>query len=499
LGKIILSAGLTLIPTAMKSETDAEIVTPKPRHLFDTIAIATMISLMGAIVGAIVATILSAPRVVEYSWQGEQIGASDRGFSLTFSDAVDRESVEANLRIDPDLPGKISWSGNRLFYTFSAPPQYGETYQVMLRGAKELYGEFSQPQRRLESFQAELRARDRIVAYLGTEGEEQGKIVLHNFTQDRKEILTPSDLTAIDFKPYPQGDRILFSAIDRSSSDPNLDTLQLYTVTTGLNYTNAENPQPLGRIQRLLDASDYKTLKFDLSPDGKIIVVERVNRNNSQDAALWVIRDPQPPRSLGIQALDFTIAPDSQRIAVVQENGVSLIPLTPEADTLEFYRGYQAILGFTPDTKEMLLLRVAQDGTRSLALTDDPGQTTPILQTIADIRNCEFDLFQPHLAYCFQIGGEDQSPQQPLVSVVDLEAGENLPFIGLSNYQEVNLNLSPDGVVLGFDQVIPKQNQPDQLEANLWVLPTPKFRPNQQPQIAPPEKLFSGLNPVWIP
>jgi len=485
--------------TVMKSETDAKVTTLKPKHRFDTIAIVTMISLMGLIVGAVSANLLSAPRVVEYSWQGKPIGAGDRGFSLTFDSPMDRDSVEANLQIDPDLPGKISWSGNTLFYTLTAPPQYGETYQVQLRGAKALRGEWGQESPRIESFQAELPTRDRIVAYLGTQGEEQGKIVLYNFTQDRRELLTPGDLTVVDFQPYPEGDRLLFSAIDSTLDDGNLDTLQLYTVTTGLNYTNAENPQPPGRIQRLLDASQYRNLKFDLSPDGNLIVVERVNRNNTQDTALWVIRDNQLPRSLGTQAVDFTITPDSQSVAVVQENGVSLLPLTPEAPSLEFYRNYQGILGFTPDTGEMLLLRVGANGTRSLALTDDPGETTPILQTLADIRNCEFDLMQPHLAYCFQIGGENQSPRQPLVAAINLKQGENLPFIGLSNYPEVILNMSPDGVALGFDQVVPQPNQPDQLEANLWILPTPNFRPNREPEIAPPERLFPGLNPVWIP
>ncbi|MFP4006486.1 MAG: Ig-like domain-containing protein [Spirulinaceae cyanobacterium] len=483
----------------MKSETDAKAIALKPRHRFDTIAIVTIILLMGMIVGAVSANLLSAPRVVTYSWQGKQIGAGDRGFSLTFSSPMDRESVEANLQIDPDLPGKISWSGNTLFYTLTAPPQYGETYQVQLRGAKALRGEWGQPSPRIESFEAALPTRDRIIAYLGTQGEEQGKIVLYNFTQNRQELLTPGDLTVVDFQPYPEGDRLLFSAIDSTLDDGSLDTLQLYTVTTGLNYTNAENPQPPGRIQRLLDANLYRNLKFDLSPDGNLIVVERVNRNNTQDTALWVLRDDRPPRSLGTQAVDFTITPDSQSVAVVQENGVSLLPLTPEAPSLEFYRNYQGILGFTPDTGEILLLRISQDGTRSLALTDDPGETTPILQTLADIRNCEFDLLQPHIAYCFQIGGENQSPQQPLVAAINLKEGENLPFIGLSNYQEVILNMSPDGVALGFDQVVPTPNQSDQLEANLWVLPTPNFRPNREPEIATPEKLFPGLNPVWIP
>ncbi|MEC4805683.1 MAG: Ig-like domain-containing protein [Jaaginema sp. PMC 1079.18] len=484
----------------MKSETEPKKITQKSKFfLFDTIAIATMLSLLGAIVGTISAIFLSAPQVIEYSGKGRPIGVGDRGFSLTFSEPIDRESVAANLEIDPDLPGTISWSGNTLFYTLTAPPQYGETYQIQLRGARALRAELGQPRRRIASFQAELLTRDRIVVYLGTEGEEQGKIVLYNFTEDRRELLTPGDLTVIDFQPYPQGDRILFSAVDSTVNDANLDTLQLYAVTTGINYTNTANSQPLGRIQRLLDAREYRNLKFDLSPDGRLILVERVSRNNSEDTTLWVMKENEQPRSLGTQALDFQITPDSKSVAVVQENGVSLFPLTPDAPSLQFYRNYQGILGFTPDTGEMLLLRIDADGTRSLFLTGEAEDTIPILQTIADIRNCQFDRLKPQLVYCFQIGGENQSPQQPLIALIDLKKGENIPFIGLSNYQEVSLNMTPDGLALGFDQVVPKQNQPDQLEANLWVLPTPNFRSNRDPEIAPPEKLFPGLNPVWIP
>jgi len=66
--------------------------------------------------------------------------------------------------------------------------------------------------------------------------------------------------------------------------------------------------------------------------------------------------------------------------------------------------------------------------------------------------------------------------------------------------------MSPDGFGLLFDQVVsqnvnstnPEPTQGDFI-ASLWLLPPPKIRPGQPLKISPPEKLFPGLNPVWLP
>ncbi|HEY9836416.1 MAG TPA: Ig-like domain-containing protein, partial [Vampirovibrionales bacterium] len=59
----------------------------------------------------------TAPRVREFSWQNKQVSAKDRAFIMTFSRPMDRQSVEDNLKIDPPVPGKISWAGRRMAYT----------------------------------------------------------------------------------------------------------------------------------------------------------------------------------------------------------------------------------------------------------------------------------------------------------------------------------------------------------------------------------------------
>jgi len=80
------------------------------------------------------------PKVRDFSWQNKQVGARDTAFILTFSRPMDHASVEANLHVEPPLPGKISWSGRRLVYTLIAPPQYDRTYKISLQQAREKIG-----------------------------------------------------------------------------------------------------------------------------------------------------------------------------------------------------------------------------------------------------------------------------------------------------------------------------------------------------------------------
>jgi hypothetical protein len=67
------------------------------------------------------------------------------------------------------------------------------------------------------------------------ENNEKGRLVLYNLTRQQKTILTPANLTVMDFKLYPKGDRILFSAVDSPNPQPGLINQKLYTITTGIN------------------------------------------------------------------------------------------------------------------------------------------------------------------------------------------------------------------------------------------------------------------------
>jgi Bacterial Ig-like domain len=106
----------------------------------DRAAVSLMVLLSLAIEFLVVGGDRSLPKVRDFSWENKQVGARDTAFIITFSCPMDRASVEANLHVEPPLPGKISWSGRRLVYTLIAPLQYDRTYTISLQQAREKLG-----------------------------------------------------------------------------------------------------------------------------------------------------------------------------------------------------------------------------------------------------------------------------------------------------------------------------------------------------------------------
>ncbi|MDY7013460.1 MAG: hypothetical protein SVX43_07605, partial [Cyanobacteriota bacterium] len=163
---------------------------------FDRAALAAILVLLVLLSLLLGLTGFLAPKIANFSWSDRKIGARDRIFTLAFAQPMVHSSVEANLEISPQLPGQISWSDRQLYYTLAAPPQYGTSYQLRLQGARAAYGEWGQPGRPIQPFEAQFRTRDRVFAYLGTNGDERNRLMLYNLTHNRKTILTPPDLLA---------------------------------------------------------------------------------------------------------------------------------------------------------------------------------------------------------------------------------------------------------------------------------------------------------------
>ena len=122
------------------------------------------------------------------------------------------------------------------------------------------------------------------------EGEQQKRLILSNWTSQQTKILTPKNLAVFDFKPDPQGNFLLFSAADTSQGVAGISDLKLYKVSTQFDGLSKVDP----KIELVLDNQQYQNNKFDISQDGKTIVVQRLNRNSPQDYGLWKIADGKP-------------------------------------------------------------------------------------------------------------------------------------------------------------------------------------------------------------
>ena len=362
----------------------------------------------------------------------------------------------------------------------------------------------------IEPFVSQFRTPDRAFVYTGTAAAEKGRLILYNLTRQQKIILTPQNLVVKNFRIYPGGDRILFSASKWADYKPGLYEQSLYAVTTGRNSDVAEKP---GTIQQILGNQDYENLKFDLSPDGKAIAIGRANRNNPQDIGLWVLRSessPIPQRLLSRPAGEFAIAPDSATLANPQADGIAILSLTPNVKPLDFLPSFRRIFSFTPDGRESAMLKYNSDFTQSIFLVTNQGLQQELIRTAGEFINCQFDPTNPQL-YCLltrRKPGKEFSEKLTL-EAVDLKTLKVKPLLVLPDQVETKMSLSPDGLELLFDRVVVKKTEPIKgdlrtdggsaiAKSSLMLLSLKKTsKSNGDP--SPKPLPLQGFRPQWLP
>ncbi|MBP5975552.1 Ig-like domain-containing protein [Brasilonema sp. CT11] len=464
------------------------------------------------------------PSVRHFSWQNQQIAADDTSFTLTFSRPMDSKSVEDNIKIDPPLAGKVSWAGRRMVYTLMTPAPYGTTYKVQLQGAID---KFSQKEgnknRQIQPFTGSFHTRDRIILYIGADQQDKGRLVLYNLSQERKMVLTPKDLVVMDFKPFPNGEKILFSARKVGSQD--LLSTELYTVTTGISAKSEKPAQALGKVDLLLDNKEFQNLKFDLSPDGKTLVVQRGKKDEPGDFGLWFMsvnnessQEKLNPKRLKSQpGGDFLITADSQEVAIAQGQGIGLLPLQADASKpREFFPEFGLVEAFSPDGLQAAMVKFNPDSTRELFLLRNQGVQKPVLRTTGSILSCQFDTASPTL-YCLltQLLQGELYQEQPYLVAIDLKSMQQKPLLVLPpNQRNVQMSLAPDGLGLLVDQVVPQTTPTDSSQANmlttdegqpistasLWLMPLlPISDPSAANEIKPQQLPLVGFHPRWLP
>lgn len=476
----------------------------------------------------------TTPRVRDFSWQNRQVGAEDTAFVLTFSRPMDQPSVESNLKIEPPLPGKFSWAGRRMAYTPLSPVPYGLEYKLRLEGARDqnaaldYYGG-DKTKGVIDPFVGSFSSRDRAFAYIGVKGEETGRLIVFNLNQNKKTILTTPDLVVTEFKPYPNADKILFSAIPQNQPNQNQQkgiSQQLYTVTTGIYFPDPQSPPktppPSGKVELVLDNQDYNLLKFDLSADGKTIIAQRINRKIPTDLGLWMIsqaiEDPSRPRSTpAIQRLDksatgeFMITPDSASIAFLQGQGVVVSPLAGGAQSWEFLPKFGRIMGFSKDGTGAAMVKFNTDYTKALFHVTNQGKEQQLTSIKGSIVNCEYNPTGTTL-YCLltELVEGEKYEEKPYLAMIDIRSAQGRPLLIFPDQRNMQMSLSPDGEVLLFDSLATAPPKKDTAlrtkdgqqitNGRLWALPLSKLRVNQPDLLPQPEQLpLEGYHPVWLP
>jgi dipeptidyl aminopeptidase/acylaminoacyl peptidase len=445
----------------------------------------------------------TGPRVRDFSWEGRNIGPEDQAFLITFDRPMEQKSVEENLAIKPNLPGRISWAGRRLAYTLDQPPIYGESYEISLEGAKEKFLGQDQEGKLIQPFKQVVNTRDRALAYIGIQGEEQGRLVVYNWNKQEKQILTPPNLVVTDFQFYPQGEKVLFSAVE--GREKTVRDLQLYTIAIKPDRSQAN-------LQLILDNQEYQTLKFQISQDGKNIVVQRLNRNNPADFGLWIIQGNSPAKPLNNQpGGDFLIAPDSQTVAMSQGEGVAILPLEPNAEPLDFLSRFGQVMTFSKDGRSAAMVNFNTDNidlryTRSLYLVNNQGGEQKILDTDGSIIDCEFNPTAT-VIYCFLtslVEDAEEYQEQPYLATIDLKSLQERILFQFPEYQDFRLSMANDGFGILFEQILTgeKLDIPEALRTNSGelIVDSRILLLLIDDHVMTLEQLaFQGIRPQWIP
>lgn len=423
------------------------------------------------------------PQVRSFSWSNQRVGVEDTAFILNFNRPMDWESVAKGLTLNPPLSGKVSWSGRRFAYTLNEPIPYGKSFTVSLQGATDKHGKPAVP------FQETFSSRELAYAYVGNSGEEAGKIVLVKQAKGDKTILTPQTLSVIGFKPYQEGDHILFTAREGNSTNANL-----YRVTTGL-----DPKQPAAKIEKVLDGKEYQILKFDLSADGERIVLQRAGLNNVGAVGLWQLKPDGKLEQLKIQnAGDFLIAPDSRTVVVAQGQGLAIVPLdeTSGGAPLDFLPQYGMVMNFSRDGAAAAMVKFNTDFTRSLFLVNIQGTQKELLRDRSSILDAVFTP-QQNAVYCIltRLKPGEGYQELPYLARIDLKTGKKTDLINLTSQGNTNLSLAPDGSSLMFDQAI---NATEGTSSNLW-----SFKIDPEAKRAPTpddlQAIGTGAAPQWLP
>ena len=427
----------------------------------DKISIALML-VFSLVIGALIWGVrTTVPTIRNFTWQDKVIGAEDVAFIINFTRPMEKDSVEKNLQIEPPLPGKFSWAGRKMAYTLETPAPYGSKYSISLRGAREQFQGKDYKGKAIKPFESQFRTRDRAFAYIGV-GEEEGQLIFQNLTKEQKAVLTPYTLVVTNFQPYPQGDKILFSATTRKDLKDGLQTDKIYTVTTGISIQD-KGSEPAGKIELVLDSKEYQNLKFDLAKDGEKIIVQRLNRQDPMDFGLWLIKPNLPPQRLDQPpGGEFLIAPDSQTIAITQGEGIAITAIEAEAegDELDFLPKYGRILDFSSDGSAAAMVNFNSNDpelrySQSLFFVNNQGVQKELFSLPGSIRDCEFGA-NANRMYCIlaqRIEEAEEYREQPYLAVVDLKIEEVVVVASLPDQLDIHLNLSGDGLGLLIDEI----------------------------------------------
>jgi len=230
---------------------------------FDRFISSLMIGLAVIILVMVLIGDRTFPKVVSTNLTQQINPAELKYVQLTFNRLMDRKSVEDGFKIDPNVPGKFSWSGKNFVFTPDKSFQYGQIYNLTI--AKTAH---SQDGKEMEKNYVQNFGTSQLrIAYLSNDGEDAGKIVFTDLKGNKLKTLTDGSFKIDKFIPSPDGSSIYFLATKNNQTSGGAE---LYNLNIASN-----------QIQQLTNDSKFLNKNFTISDEGTKLLLNRIQVSSS--------------------------------------------------------------------------------------------------------------------------------------------------------------------------------------------------------------------------
>jgi dipeptidyl aminopeptidase/acylaminoacyl peptidase len=364
----------------------------------------------------------------------------------------------------------------------------------------------------------------RQFGYIATEGENRGRLMVQKVGVAESTAVSPAGYLVKDFRFLPAGQAVLFAAVPVSKDLTQISSPQIY-------QTNITSGTP----KLVLDNKEYQNIKFELAPDGKIMVVHRVSSKNPGEFGIFAI-DLETNKTLQrvSQGGSFAITPDSAAIAVSEGDGVVIKSFKNGSKFANFSNKFGRILSFAANGTAALLEKYNDNYTRDLFVVSDQGVEKKLLTVSGEIQAAQFTtdgqgvygivaelatIPKPHNHDHdnHQAGDEEEETadtngynSQPYLVAIEVATAKATKLYKLHQQQGILMTLAADGRSLIYDQVITDKGTsatqrltaPDGqsiAQSKLWMMPLPESIGKNTTTNTPQDLKLAGYNPRWAP
>ncbi len=472
-------------------------IAPSTISSFDRFVLLVILVLAAAVGLAVLRGDQIGVRLARYGPTGE--ARASTAVTVRFSEEMDRASAASRFRIEPAVPGDISWSGPTLTFRPSEAMEPGRSYTVTVdSGARSESG-----RQLIESQQFAFTVQGPRVAYLAPVDSPRKNVWAVNPTEgSAPQQLTHSSRGVISYDVSPDGSRLAYAEVNEAKGS-DLKLLDLDT----------------GDVRQLTTCGNSLCIDPVWSPDSTQIAFSRQGFSVSpipgvprDDTRVWLLDPTTSPASARALFTDPQVrahynprwSPDGTWIAVSQPTGVSngsagVLLYNFQSAATEFHSTTGPAGAFSADSAYFFfpalsasegdvrpVVQQARLGTPEVSTVSEPGvRMTPVQIDRATLGS---DLIVAQRAPSAEAGIGQQLYR------MELATGALQPLLVESNYDHQAFAWDTEARYLVMERSLVRAtdaSQAPEVQSQIWLYDTAT---GDIARLAP-----SALRPRWLP